>query len=816
MKSCSLIFLSLVVGISLSPSKIKAGEAWSGIYPHLAFFNDESECGTGAVVPWAGRLWALTYAPHKPQGSTDKLYEITPELELIIRPESIGGTPANRMIHRESGQLFMGPYAIDVNGIVRVIPYTEMFGRPTANARHLADPEKKIYLASMEEALYEIDVNSLAVTTLYRDEQDKSPGPKADLPGYHGKGMYSGQGVLVYANNGENSPEARRDPFIESGVLAQWDGKDWRAIRRNQFTEVTGPGGIYGNKNPASDPLWSIGWDAKSLVLMLLDGGEWHSYRLPKTSHSYDGAHGWNTEWPRIREIGEGHEFLMTMHGMFWKFPETFSLANTAGIAPRSSYLKVIGDFCKWQDRLVFGCDDTAKSEFLNKRKAKGEIAGPQSQSNLWFVDPARLDHLGPVLGRGAVWLNEDTAAGATSDPYLFGGLKKRALHLAQTGAGEASISLEIDREGNGIWEPIRSVVIPPRGYIWTNFEDSVSGVWIRLVSADEVEGLTAAFSNADKDIRSAAASPSAKFAGLIAAATDSATPGPEISGGVIRARSGNKRTLHFAARNTQGSLGLYTLDGALTLAPDDNTSELAWLEEHAAIPSREGVISGDAASIVYVDDTGQRYRLPRGGEVYDRSGPLGGERLCREVATERDLFNCHGTFFELPAENAGGFSRVRPVATHRLRVVDYCSYRGLLVISGVDLAAAGENRHVIRSTDGKTGLWVGAIDDLWDLGKPVGSGGPWRGTRVEAGVPSDPYLMTGYDRKELSLSAEAPTTIVVEVDLTGMGDWVVYGTFELDAGTEEKHLFPDGFQAYWIRCRASDDTVASAQLDYR
>jgi hypothetical protein len=27
----------------------------SGIYPHLAMFNQESECGTGAVVPWAGR-----------------------------------------------------------------------------------------------------------------------------------------------------------------------------------------------------------------------------------------------------------------------------------------------------------------------------------------------------------------------------------------------------------------------------------------------------------------------------------------------------------------------------------------------------------------------------------------------------------------------------------------------------------------------------------------------------------------------------------------------------------------------------------------
>src|SRR5437867_9157383 len=85
---------------------------WSGIYPHLAMFNNEGECGTGAVVPWADRLWAITYAPHMPKGSSDKLYEITPALEQIIRPESVGGTPANRMIHRESQQLFIGPYVI--------------------------------------------------------------------------------------------------------------------------------------------------------------------------------------------------------------------------------------------------------------------------------------------------------------------------------------------------------------------------------------------------------------------------------------------------------------------------------------------------------------------------------------------------------------------------------------------------------------------------------------------------------------------------------------------------------------------------------
>ncbi len=113
-------------------------------------YNSQGECGTGAVVPWADRLWVITYPPHFPKGSDDKLYEITSNLKQIVREESIGGTPANRMIHKESNQLFIGPYAIDSNRIVRAIPYVEMSGRHTGNARHLTDPANIIYYGTME------------------------------------------------------------------------------------------------------------------------------------------------------------------------------------------------------------------------------------------------------------------------------------------------------------------------------------------------------------------------------------------------------------------------------------------------------------------------------------------------------------------------------------------------------------------------------------------------------------------------------------------------------------------------------------------
>ena len=173
------------------------------------------------------------------------------------------------------------------------------------------------------------------------------------------------------------------------------------------------------------------------MLVGVREAGAWSFYRLPKASHSYDGAHGWNTEWPRIRDVGtpEAPDYLMTMHGMFWKFPASFTANAAAGIRPRSAYLNVIGDFARWNDQIVFGCDNSAQKEFLNKRAVKGEMEGPgQSNSNLWFTDPTLPDQLGPTTAEGAVWLQEPVAANVASEPFLFAGWPKRSCWIQNAG----------------------------------------------------------------------------------------------------------------------------------------------------------------------------------------------------------------------------------------------------------------------------------------------------------------------------------------------------------------------------------------------
>ena len=565
-----------------------------GICPHLAMSNDEGECGTGAVVPWAGSLWAVTYGPHCPTGSSDKLYQITPDLRQIVRAESVGGTHANRMIHRETNQLLIGPYVIDAKGNVRVVPPERMPGRLTGAARHLSDPANKAYVATMETGLYELDMRTLEVKTVIREngKNDRAisnllartgapwpagwdAAPRTHVPGYHAKGLASGFGRVYVANNGEDTEEARRNPFVPSGVLAWWNapGTDWNLIRRCQFTEVTTKDGIYGNEHPDTNPVWSLGWDAKSVILAVTTNGiAWTYYRLPKASHCYDGAHGWNTEWPRIREAGLGDDALLaTMHGTFWRFPKDFSPAKPNGIRPISTYLKVIGDFAYWKDApgggaIVFGCDDHAKNEFLGKRLLKSDqpkIA--RSTSNLWFVKPEDLPKFGPPTGEGWVWLDEDVKAGELSEPYLWAGYAERTFTF-------------VDADGRAV-----------------RHELVHEGDWVRVKALEDAKSVRA----------------------------------------------------HFV------------------YAP--------------AEPDSLPKLDAEKPLISYTDERGDTYRFPN----------VNGDTriVCREVATERDLLYAGGVFYEVPADNAGGFAEIRPIALASEPVTSIAAERGLLFVNGRPMA---------------------------------------------------------------------------------------------------------------------------------
>ncbi len=69
-----------------------------------------------------------------------------------------------------------------------------------------------------------------------------------------------------------------------------------------------------------------------------------------------------------------------------------------------------------------------------------------------------------------------------------------------------------------------------------------------------------------------------------------------------------------------------------------------------------------------------------------------------------------HGS---LSAANADGYAKIRPISSHNLMITNYASYRGLLLLSGVDPKAASANKHVVVSDDKKLAVWAGVIGQV-------------------------------------------------------------------------------------------------------
>ena len=773
----------------------------SGIYPHLAVFSGENECGIGALVPWAGKLWWITYPPHKTTGSNDKLYSMDAGLALTLHPESVGGTHAARMIHRESNQLIIGPYFISADGKVRACDVkNKLTGRMTGVARHLSDPANRVYFYDMEGAVYEVNVHTLEVTRLFAKP----------VPGWHGKGAYTSQGRLVISNNGEaaaNKPPADYPCELppkspeDAGVLAEWDGTTWKIVMRRQFTEVTGPGGILGAPD-AESPLWATGWDKRSVILQLLDHGAWRTFRMPKASHAFDARHGWYTEWPRIREIGDDR-LLMVMHGMMFDFPKSFSAAQTGGLRPLSQHLRYIPDFCAWNGRLVLATDETTILE--------NKMAG-QSQSNLWFGQVADLEKFGTPCGFGGVWLGDAVSAGQISDPFLIAGFQHRCLHLAAQKERGVTFDIELDTAGNGRWSLWKSVTVPAGGYAFELLPQELKAGWLRVIPRDA--NVVTAYLHQRQSPRYAPDSNTSLFRGL-ARVGEASTP---CCAALLRPAAHNRNLMVLARPDAAGPEVYAEVDEKLAFT---TLGDAARADEVRTICAVKPEFSVDAASVI-VNNGKQTLRLPKGPAAFDRQFPGGAPRAVREVESERSLANIHGTFYEVPRTVPFGkdqpldYYKLRPVASHDRLITDFCTWRGLLVLAGCRTSAEA-TPNFLKSADGKLGLWFGSIDDLWQLGKPVGTGGPWKDTAVTAGVPSDPYLMTGYDKKRVLIehTASAPVAITVEVDVANDCKWYSYTTLQVDPGRTLEYRFPDAFGAHWVRLTAGTACTVSAEFRY-
>ena len=143
------------------------GQAFSGVLPRLSVTADSapavklglpkrSEAGIGALLPWADRLYMLSYLSVPGYGAGTGLYEIDEQLS-ITKVANHSSVFANRMIHHWTDQVVIGPYVIDAQRNIRIIE-SLLHVRIGAMAEHLHTPETHVYMVSMDGPLYEVDL----------------------------------------------------------------------------------------------------------------------------------------------------------------------------------------------------------------------------------------------------------------------------------------------------------------------------------------------------------------------------------------------------------------------------------------------------------------------------------------------------------------------------------------------------------------------------------------------------------------------------------------------------------------------------------
>ncbi len=214
-------------------------------------------------------------------------------------------------------------------------------------------------------------------------------------------------------------------------------------------------------------------------------------------------------------------------------------------------------------------------------------------------------------------------------------------------------------------------------------------------------------------------------------------------------------------------------------------------------------------------DNTWTTYRLPKASHTHDHKWQTEWPRI-RSIEHERLLMDLHGMFYELsPWAYGNRIWGVRPISSHLWVHGDFCNWKGMLVIGSDNASHDGGGN--FQCAEPQSGLWMGRTDDLWKLGKAAGWGGPWWESPVRAGVPSDPYLLTGFDQKCLHLTHDhsGQITFELQLDFLGTGDFRTLRKIDVPAGGYEAFAFPPGLSAHWLRLTASADCAATAQLHY-
>lgn len=443
--------LRQVVGV---PGKWVAGQPYS-------------ETGIGAAIPWANRLWFVTYPDENLNGIGCGLWSMDESLVPRFEVET-NVTSAARCVL--SDKLFIGTSVIDSAGNITAQTGWQSTERPAAFAK--LPGSAYLWALAMSGNIWKIDP-ATQVATLAKDNAGLS------IVGQpHGKGLWghpTGR-YLFAALNGHAG----------NGRLAVFDTQTltWATtIDTNSWVEVAGS--YDGNSH-----FWATGHDFKSGLFWMFDPVTYSAtpkkFRIPLPSRQQ--LQSWQQEWMRIRAV-ETERYLMDFHGGFFQLSIALSGDNTVAngfplLEPVCRHIRTIPDFTFWNGYLVLtGNQNSPQSG--NKYTTAG-----QPNSGLLLTTSDDLWSWGKPGGTGHWWIEESVSANTLSEPMLMNGYDKKCLHLAN-GAG-SDVQVEVYVYNNHTPYLYDTITVAAGKFEPVVFPDGFAADWVAVKPLSTCTSFTA------------------------------------------------------------------------------------------------------------------------------------------------------------------------------------------------------------------------------------------------------------------------------------------------------------------------------------
>lgn len=205
----------------------------------------------------------------------------------------------------------------------------------------------------------------------------------------------------------------------------------------------------------------------------------------------------------------------------------------------------------------------------------------------------------------------------------------------------------------------------------------------------------------------------------------------------------------------------------------------------------------------VYSNLQWKRYRLP----WRERPSTGIGQRI-REISPGQWLMLAFGNFYLIqPPIPGSNQPQVRPLSACTESLHDFCAWGGSIVLAGGQQdRTAGTTQPLLRET---------TLAAITASPRPTGQGAWWRTTSVNANQVSESLLIAGFQKRTVHLSNEGDSPLTVDLEIDANNTEAYRGLYRMQVAPHSyvPYVFPEGYSATWLRLRAQEAGMVTAEI---